>query len=82
MIYVEAECDLKIRINCDINITRIVLTVRQVRSEKKNMYKIRVFDWGFSPDPHRLFGDFKNPLGQLAVSSGIFKIPSGLRGSG
>ena len=25
---------------------------------KKNMYKIRVFDRVFSPDPHRPFGDF------------------------
>ena len=29
----------------------------------------------FQPDPHRLFGDFENPLGQHAVPSGIFKIP-------
>ena len=35
----------------------------------------------FQPDPHRLFGDFENPLGQHAVPSGIFKIPSGLPGS-
>ena len=53
-------------------------------SEKKIIYKIRVFDRGFYPDPHRPFGDFENPLGQLAVPSGILKIPpgSGLRGSG
>ena len=44
------------------------------------MYKIRVFDRVFSPDPHRPFGDFENPLRQHAVPSGIFKIPSGLRG--
>ena len=35
------------------------------------MYKIRFFDRGFSPDPHRPFGDFENPLGQLAVPSGL-----------
>ena len=35
------------------------------------MYKIRVFDRGFYPDPHRPFGDFENPLGQLAVPSGL-----------
>ena len=46
------------------------------------MYKIRVFDRVFCPDPHRPFGDFENPPGQLAVPTGIFKIPSGLRGSG
>ena len=44
------------------------------------MYKIRVFDRVFCPDPHRPFGDFENPLGQHAVTSGIFKIPSGLQG--
>ena len=26
------------------------------------MYKIRVFDRVFCPDPHRPFGDFENPL--------------------
>ena len=34
------------------------------------------------PDPHRLFGDFENPLWQQAVPSGIFKIASRLQGSG
>ena len=37
---------------------------------------------GIFPDPHPPFGDFENSLGQHAVPSGIFKIPSGLRGSG
>ena len=40
------------------------------------MYKIRVFDRVFCPDPHRPFGDFENPLGQHAVPSGL---RSGLR---
>ena len=35
------------------------------------MYKIRVFDRVFCPDPHRPFGDFGNPLGQYAVPSGL-----------
>ena len=34
----------------------------------------------FPQIPIRPFGDFENPLGQHAVPSGIFKIPSGLRG--
>ena len=41
------------------------------------MYKILVFDRGFSPDSHRPVGDFANPLGQHAVPSGIFKSPPG-----
>ena len=56
------------------------------------MYKILVYGRGFSPDPHRPFGDFENSKGRTVAraeawmhgvpSSGIFKIPSGLRGSG
>ena len=46
------------------------------RFKKKNMYKILVYGRGFSPDPHRPFGDFENPLGQHAVPSGL---RSGLR---
>ena len=41
--------------------------------EEKNIYEILVFDREFSPDPHRLFGDFENPLGQHAVPSGRAK---------
>ena len=41
------------------------------RFKKKNMYKILVYGRGFSPDPHRPFGDFENPLGQHAVPSGL-----------
>ena len=48
--------------------------------EEKNIYEILVFYREFPPDPHRLFGDFENPLGQHAVPTCIFKIPSGLRG--
>ena len=34
------------------------------------MYKILVYGRGISPDIHRPFGDFENPLGQHAVPSG------------
>ena len=50
--------------------------------EKKICTKFWFSVVDFQPDPLRPFGDFENPLGQHAVPSGIFKIPSGLRGSG
>ena len=43
------------------------------------MYKIRVFDRVFCPDPHRPFGDFENPLGQLAVASDLRSGPRARR---
>ena len=46
------------------------------------MYKILVYGRGFSPDPHRPFGDFEIPLGQHAVPSGLrFALRSALRAS-
>ena len=74
--YVEAEGFIKVWSNYDNNSIGIVLMWD--RSKKKNI-KFGFSGRGISPDPHRPFGDFENPLGQLAVPSGIFKKPSGLR---
>ena len=43
------------------------------------MYKILVYGRGFSPDPHRPFRDFENPLGQHAVPSGLRSGPRARR---
>ena len=47
-----------------------------VKHEWKKYVQNSGFWSGFSPDPHRPFGDFENPLGQHAVPSGL---RSGLR---
>ena len=62
--------DIKILISCTI-INWILIG----KIEKKYIQNSGFWS-GISPDPHRPLGNFENPLGQHAVPSGIFKIPS------
>ena len=49
---------------------------------KKYVQNYGFWSWIFSQIPFARSVIFENPLGQHAVPSGIFKIPSGLQGSG
>ena len=91
----------------DVNMRMVSCDLKELcyvnASYMKKICKILVFWSGISPDPHRPFGDFENPLvpplrppfaasrltpasvtalGHGVLPSGIFKIPSRLRGSG
>ena len=76
-----------------MNLSRLIFTPFSLRSEippvrfSRNMYKMQVFDRGFSPDPHSSFGECENPLwppiwpsDTPCCSLGFSKIPSRLRG--